>query len=155
MWIRLVAVGIVVAGLQWVTDEAIPSYVVYPLVGGVFGVWAAFRRLATKVLRPAWRPPPPTGSPLARAGWLTGSIGTTPLRNHLWVTVYPDRLVVRVPMVGTRTVMADQLGPISVQDADRPEIRIEHTASGLDSPIMLRLPKDHPLLRAIPALTGN
>ena len=126
-----------------------PDFLVVGLLSMSGGLTGAYLYLSAKALGPAGRPPPLTGPPLAKAGWVAGSVGELSIRRGYWVTVYADRLVIGISFLATRTVMADQLGLICAHGAPRPEIRIEHTAVSLVSPITLRLREDHPVRQAL------
>jgi hypothetical protein len=158
MWTRyLLPLTIVVVWLffvGWFTHFS-PAF----LFGGLVSMSAAllfmYQYVSAKALGPAGRPPPLTGPPLAKAGWVSGSVGELPIRRSHWVTVYADRLVVGISFLATRTVMADQLGLISAHGVPRPGIRIEHTAVSLVSPITLRLREDHPVRQALMELVSR
>lgn len=149
---RLVAVtvAVVAAGLFVANGftRTIPVALAAGLWGGTVVFLLGYWRMA-RVLYPADPPPPLAGPPVAKARWLTGSIGTMRMTNHLSMTVYADRLVLGLSFVARRTIMAGELGPFSTHGTQRPEIRIEHRAAGLDSPVTLRLREDHPVRRAL------
>jgi hypothetical protein len=152
----ITALAVVVAALGFANffTQTIPVYISHPLGMLAIGFLLLRRVAPAMLLRPADPPPPHTGPPHATAR-CSGSIGAIQLRNMLKVTAYADRLVVGVPLVGTRTIMADQLVRVDQQSVlahGWPAIRIEHTSSGLVSPVTLLLRAAHPLRHAIEML---
>lgn len=147
---RLIAVAVVAAGLFVANGftHTIPDWVAAGLWGAtisfLFGWWQL-----SKVLRPEDAPPPLTGPPLARSWWRTGHIGPKRIVSDVSATVYADRLVLRMLIVVRRTIMADQLGPISAHGRRLSRVQIEHRAPGLASPVTLRLRENHPVRQAL------
>lgn len=153
-WIIAVAV---VAFALFVANEltrTIPVYVAAGLWGGTIGFLIGCWQLS-KVLRPEDAPPPLTGPPLAKSWWRTGHIGPKRIVSDVSATVYADRLVLRMWIVARRTIMADQLGPISAHGRHQSRVQIEHRAPGLASPVTLRLRENHPVRRAIMELVSR
>jgi hypothetical protein len=152
----LTVLAVVVAGLGSVNffTETIPLYISHPLGMLALGYLIVGRILPARILRPADPPPPLTGRPLASAR-CSGAIGTVRVQQMMRVTAYADRLVVGVTLVGSRTIMADQLTRLSVRGTLWQTIRIEHTAAGLVSPVTLQLRAAHPLRQAVTWLAGS
>lgn len=152
--ITALAVVVAALGIANFFTQTIPVFVSHPLAVLAIG-FLVLRRVAPAVLlRSAGPPPPHTGPPHATAR-CSGSIGAVQLRNMLKVTAYADRLVVGVPLVGSRTIMAGQLVRVDEQHVlahGWPAIRIEHTSPGLVSPVTLLLRAAHPLRQAIETL---
>ncbi len=152
----ITALAVVVAVLGFVNffTQTIPVFVSHPPMILAFGFLVVRRIVPAVLLRPADPPPPHTGPPLATAR-CSGAIGAVRLQNTMRVTAYADRLVVRLTLMGSRTIMADQLVAVHEQGTlthGWPAIRIEHTSSGLRSPVTLLLRDAHPLRQAIQRL---
>jgi hypothetical protein len=105
-------------------------------------LWRAVPEL---LLGPADPPLPPAAPALAEAT-TTGFLGRR--RTKLVVSVHPDRIVVGLPLLGRRTIMADQLTGVTVEPTGA--VRIDHVAAVLRSaPVRLPLPAGSPLWHAL------
>ncbi len=94
----------------------------------------------------------PPAAPAQAEATTTGFLGRRRLK--LTVSVHPDRIVVGLPFLGRRTIMADQL--TGVADEPSGAVRIDHVAGTLRSaPIRLPLPAGNPLRDALTGFAAN
>lgn len=157
MIVPVAVVAVVGLGFANVFVRVVPLWVghaaiVVAMVLLIFGYL-----LPRSVFRHADRPPPVVGDPVARAR-CSGTIGRTPLTNMMLVTAYADRLVVRVTLAGSGTIMADRI--TSVRDHAGGwygwrGIEITHTAAGVVSPVVLALREGHHLREAVESLARD
>lgn len=100
-------------------------------------------------------PPPPLTGPRLASGSFRGRFGDIQdiEARGIGVRVYADRIVVRPPFNGRRTIMAENL--LDLYYDPRHIVRIEHTAPGILSPVCLKLRLPHPLHDAILEVFDN
>ena len=109
------------------------------------------RAIPEMLLGPADPALPPSGPALAEAA-TPGFVGTR--RMTLKVSVHADRVVVGPPLLGRRTIMADQFGGLVQEPSGA--LRIDHVAAGLRSaPVRLPAPMGSPLHHALTWFAAN
>ncbi|GAB1509929.1 hypothetical protein [Actinophytocola sp. KF-1] len=114
-------------------------------------VLVLWRAIPEMLLGPADPALPPAASARARAT-TPGFVGGR--RTRLTVSVHPDRIVVGLPFLGRRTIMADQLTGVTVEPSGA--VRVDHVAGTLRSaPIRLPLPAGSPLHDALTWFAAN
>lgn len=153
-WLTVVAVVVAVLGIANFFAQVVPLYISHPLSIAAIGYVLVVQVFPRAVLRAADPPPPLAGPPLV-ARRCSGRIGAIDIRNMMWVTVYADRIVVRVMLLGTRTIMADEIISVSEESLlahGATGIRITHSAAGLVSPVVIAVDAFDPLRFTIEGL---
>jgi hypothetical protein len=142
--VAAVLFALVMTGMR---DDAVLRLAFMPAI--VFLV--LWRALPEMLLGPADPSLPPAGPALAEAT-TTGFVGRR--RTKLKVSVHNDRIVVGLPFLGRRTIMADQLAGVTGEPTGA--VRIDHVAAVLRSaPIRLPLPAGSPLHQALTWFAAN
>ena len=139
------------AGFVGFTTRLMPVWLAFPLLmAGMAFVLA--RRVAPEVLFGPADPALPPPAPALAEGTAQGAVGRQ--ATSLTVRVHPDRIVVGQPVLGFRTIMADQLTGLGWEHDGA--LRIDHVAGTLRSaPVWLRTPPGGPLRQAIEAFAAR
>jgi hypothetical protein len=142
--VALVAFALVMTGL---VRHVLVTLAFMPAIA-----FLALRRAIPEMLLGPADPPLPPAAPALAEGSTTGFVGRR--RTALKVSVHPDRIVVGPPLLGRRTIMADQLTGVAWEPTGA--LRIDHVAAVLRSaPIRLPLPAGSPLHQALMWFSAN
>ena len=153
-WLTVVAVVVAVLGIVNFFAQVVPLYISHPLAMAALGYVLVVHVFPRAIFRPA-DPPPPLAGPSLVARRCSGRIGAIDVRNMMRVTVYADRIVVRVVLLGTRTIMADEIISVTGEGLlahGATGIRITHSAAGLVSPVVIAVDASDPLRFTIEGL---